>query len=79
MKSYSVVIPTNKQANDIQALLQSLAEQTRPPAEVIIVWDHKATADELKVYEIAVSIPFGPLKHTSVQVVHTHTDKSFKP
>lgn len=79
MKSYSVVIPTNKSANDIQPLLSSLAEQTLPAQEIIIVWDFKASAPELEVYKIAVSIPFGPLKNTSVKVIHTHTDKSFKP
>lgn len=75
--SYAVVIPSNRVFDSAKPLLQSLAGQTLPPAQIVIVRDRYADKSELDTYTISVKLLFAQLEHIRIDIIHPLRDKKF--
>lgn len=73
---YSIVVPTRRHSSDIAPLLSCIAQQTKAPAELIVVYDKKCSYDEYKSYENELQTKLADI---SLRIVSHHADKDFVP
>lgn len=76
-KTYAVVIPSNRVFDSIQPLLVSLAAQTLPPHQIVIVWDRYASKSEVDTYIISTKLLFAQLEHIRIDIIHSSNHKKF--
>ena len=79
MQDISVVIPSNRTANDILPLLLSLQKQTVLPQRVIIVYDTYLDISSLSAYKKALSVSLSQEFYDCLLVVNNVDFSDFFP
>lgn len=69
MKRYSVIIPAHNEANFLEAMLQSVCEQTVAATEIILVNDHSTDNTEAIMQRFSATHPnISYINHTSESI-----------